>query len=81
MTRRKRPAIRLRAQAVWDLLARMHRSQNWLADELGISRSHLSMMLNQYRAPSAELRPRLQEFLGVEEFDALFVIEYPASNE
>ena len=81
MSRKRRPVIRLRSRPVWDFLARMHRTQNWLADELGISRSHLSMMLNQDRAPSAELRPRLQKFLGVEDFDALFFIEYPGTAE
>ena len=68
MARRKRPVIRLRSQVLWDCLARMKRSQNWLADQLGISRSHLSMLVNHGRAPSGRLRIRMQRFLGVEGF-------------
>ena len=45
MARPKRPVTRLRSQAVWDRLARLKRPQNWLADQMGISRSHLSMLL------------------------------------
>ena len=81
MSRRKRPVIRLRSQVLWDLLARMKRSQNWLADQLGISRSHLSMLVNQGRAPSGKLRNRMMRFLGVEDFYELFYVEYPDDGE
>ena len=47
--------IRLRSQVVWDYLALKKRPQNWLADELGISRGHLSMLLNHDRAPLGQV--------------------------
>ena len=81
MSRRKRPVIRLRSQVLWDLLARMKRSQNWLADQLGISRSHLSMLVNQGRAPSGKLRNRMMRFLGVEDFNELFYVDHPDEEE
>ncbi len=81
MTRRKHPMIRLNSQAVWNYLALKKRPQNWLADELGISRSYLSMLLNHDRAPSRKLRIRMQRFLGVEDFNELFVVEYPSQGE
>ena len=81
MARRKRSVIRLRSQALFDCLARMKRTQNWLADQLGISRSHLSMLVNQNRAPSGRLRIRMQRFLGVEDFNELFYFEYPGDGE
>ena len=81
MARRKRPVIRLRSQALWDRLALIKRTQNWLADQLGISRSHLSMLVNQGRAPSGRLRIRMQRFLGVEDFNELFYFEYPDDGE
>ena len=81
MTRRQRTAVWLRPQALWDRLARLHRSQNWLADELGISRSHLSRLVNGERATSGGLRRRMQRVLEVEDFHELFLIEHPADRE
>ena len=81
MTRRKRPVIRLKSQVVWDRLALLHRSQNWLADQLGISRSHLSRLVNWERATSGKLRRRMQRVLDVEDFHELFFIEHPGEEE
>ena len=81
MRRRQRTVVRLRSQALWDRLARLQRSQNWLADELGISRSHLSMLVNHGRVPSGKLRNKMQRFLGVEDFNELFFIEHPEGGE
>ena len=81
MARRKRPVIRLRSQVLWDCLARMKRTQNWLADQLGISRSHLSMLVNHGRAPSGRLRNRMLRFLGLRDFNELFYVEYPGDGE
>ena len=81
MAHRKRPVIRLRSQVLWDCLARMKRTQNWLADQLGISRSHLSMLVNQNRAPSGRLRNRMLRFLGLRDFNELFYFEYPGDGE
>lgn len=77
MARPKRPVIRLRSQAVWDRLARLKRPQNWLADQMGISRSHLSMLLGHRRAASGPVCARMQRVLNVEDFDELFFLEYP----
>ena len=81
MTRRHRPVVRLNPQALWDRLALLHRSQNWLADELGISRSHLSRLVNRERAASGRLRRRMQRVLEVEDFHELFFIERPGDQE
>ena len=81
MTRRRRTVVRLKSQALWERLALLHRSQNWLADELGISRSHLSRLVNRQRAPSGKLRRRMQRVLGVEDFHELFDFEHPGNRE
>ena len=81
MTRRRRPVVRLKSQALWDRLAMLHRSQNWLADELGISRSHLSRLVNRERAASGRLRRRMQHVLDVEDFHELFIIEHPTDKK
>ena len=81
MRRRKRTVVRLRSQALWDRLALLQRSQNWLADELGIGRSYLSRLLNRGLAPSGEVRRRMQEVLGVEDFNELFFFEHPEGGE
>ncbi len=80
MTRRQRIVVRLRPQALWDRLARLHRSQNWLADELGISRSHLSRLVNREHSPSGSLRRRMQRVLDVEDFHELFDFEHPGDG-
>lgn len=38
--------VRLKAVALWGRLAVMNRSQNWLAREIGITPSYLSMLVN-----------------------------------
>lgn len=81
MTRRQRPVVWLKPQALWDRLALMHRSQNWLADELGISRSHLSRLVKRERAASGRVRRRMQRVLGVEDFHELFFIGRPGDQE
>ena len=50
----------------WPLL---HRSQNWLAREIGISPGYLSTLVNGGRAPSGRIRRRMQEALNVTEFE------------
>ena len=81
MRRRKRSVVRLRSQALWDRLARLQRSQNWLADELGIGRSYLSRLLSRGQAPSGEVRRRMQQVLGVEDFYEFFYFERPGQGQ
>ncbi|MDE2780259.1 MAG: helix-turn-helix domain-containing protein [Chloroflexota bacterium] len=81
MARRRRTVVRLKPLALWDRLALLHRSQNWLADELGISRSHLSRLVNGERAASSRLRRRMQRVLGEEDFHELFFIERHEDGE
>ena len=44
--RRGRTVVRLNAAALWERLALLNRSQNWLAREIGVSPSYLSMLVN-----------------------------------
>ncbi len=75
MKRRERIIVLLKSQALWARLDILGRSQNWLAREIGISRGYLSTLINQGRAPSGRIRRRMQEVLGVEDFDELFALE------
>ena len=72
MQRRRRTAVLLNTQALWDRLALLGRSQNWLAREVGISPGYLSVLVNTGRAPSGRIRCRMQEVLGVRDFSELF---------
>ena len=68
--------VRLRTEALWARLALLGRSQNWLAQEVGISKSYLSTLINQGRAPSGRIRRRMmQQVLGLSNFDELFELE------
>ena len=80
MARQQRPAVRLRVEALWRRLALLQQSQNWLAAEVGISRSYLSTLIRDGRAPSGRIRQRMQAALRVEDFHELFSLEGPDDN-
>ena len=61
--------------AVWELLDRLGMSQNELARQCGLSSGYLSQLMNGRHSPSPYARRRLQQVLGVSEFDRLFIIE------
>ena len=69
---RGRTVVRLDAAALWRRLALLDRSQNWLAEEIGISRGYLSMLVNAGRSPSGRIRRRMLKALGVTESHELF---------
>ena len=73
--RRGRTVVRLNREALWERLALLGRSQNWLAGKAGISPGYLSMLVNEGRAPSGRIRRRMQEALGIEDFHQLFTLE------
>jgi len=75
--RQERVAVRLKTPALWARLELLGRSQNWLARQAGISRSYLSTLLNEERAPSGRIRRRIQRVLGVQDFHELFELERP----
>ena len=72
--RRRRAVVTLRPEPLWERLAVLGRSQNWLAREAGISPGYLSMLVNGKRSPSGHLRRRLQRILEVEDFHELFTL-------
>ena len=80
MNRRRRTAVLLNTQAVWKRLDLLGRSQNWLAREVGISPGYLSTLINRGRAPSGHIRRRMQEALGMKDFDELFELEHPDNH-
>ena len=75
MRPRERTIVRLKREVLWARLALLHHSQNWLAREVGISPGYLSLLVKEGRAPSGRIRRRLQEVLGVEDFDEMFTLE------
>ena len=54
--RRGRTVVRLDTAALWERLTILNRSQNWLAREIGISPSYVSMLVNEGRTPSGRVR-------------------------
>ena len=76
MKRRQPPSrVMLNPAAVWRRLDELDMSQNELARRCGITSGHLSLLMNGRRCPSPKLRRRLQQVLGVSNFDDLFIIE------
>lgn len=78
--RRGRAAVRMNTQALWNRLALLSRSQNWLAREIGISPGYLSMLVNESRAPSGRIRRRMLKALALEDFDDIFTLGEPDEN-
>ena len=72
--RRLSPKVKLKPESVWELLEQRGMSQNELARQCGITSGHLSHLMNGKRSPSPQVRRRLQQVLGVINFDDLFVI-------
>ena len=73
--RRGRSVVRLDTAALWERLALLNRSQNWLAREIGVSPGYVSMLVNEGRAPSGRIRTRMLKALGVSDFHQLFKLE------
>lgn len=72
----KRPLrkVKLNPYAAWSLMDRRHMTQNELARMTGLTSGYVSMLVNGRRSPSPAKRRRLQEVLGVTEFDDLFTV-------
>ena len=75
--KRRRPSSRvmLKPVAVWRLLEELDISQNELARLCGLSSGYMSQLIGGTRSPSAQVRRDIQEALGVNDFDELFMIE------
>lgn len=70
-----RAVVRLDTAALWDRLEMLNRSQNWLAREAGMSKSYLSKLVSEGRAPSEGIRCRMLEALGLYDLNQLFTLE------
>ena len=75
--KRRQPSSRvmLNPVSVWQLLDQRDISQNELARLCGLSSGYLSQLMGGTRSPSAHVRRRLQQVLGVTDFDDLFIME------
>ena len=75
--KRRQPGSRVlvRPEAVWDHLHRRHMAQHEFAKLVGMNPGYLSQVLSGKRSPSARRRRRLQEELGIDDFDELFFVE------
>ena len=74
---RRQPSSRakLNPDRVWELLNRLNMSQNELARMAGISSGYLSQLMSGTRCPSAEVRRKLMDVMGIADFDDLFILE------
>ncbi len=79
-TRPRRPRVKLIRSAVSELLNLLNMTQSELAQMCGLSPGYFSLLMAGQRSPSPEARRRIQEALGVDDFDRLFTIE-PLDDE
>jgi len=65
----------LKGKKVRRILMKKNKSQNWLAQKLGISSGYIAQLLNGDRNPSPEVRQLFLDFFDECEFDDLFSIK------
>ena len=70
-----RTVVRLDAAALFERLEMLGRSQNWLAGQVGVTPSYMSMLVNGGRSPSGRIRRRMQKALGATRSRQLFKTE------
>lgn len=70
-----RPRVKVRTREVYALLEQRNMSQNRLAELSGLTSGYVSMILSGRRSASADARRRIQEALGIDDFDAIFELE------
>ena len=72
--KRETERVMLRPEVAKALLRQLNMSRNELAELCGLSSGYMSQLFNWERSPSPSARRRIQHTLGVEDFDALFVV-------
>ncbi|MCY3646820.1 MAG: helix-turn-helix transcriptional regulator [Chloroflexi bacterium] len=75
MKRRPGSRVLVRPEVVWNHLHRRHLAQREFAKLVDMNPGYLSQVLSGKRSPSARRRRRLQEELGIDDFDELFYVE------
>ena len=74
-TRPSRSRVKLNSVAVWELLDQLGITQKELARRSGISAGYLSQLMRGERSPSVRTQKRLQQALGVTDWNRLFIME------
>ena len=67
--------VRIKVIAVYAQLDRLHMSQSDLARKAGLTTGYVSQVISGKRTPSPAVRQRIQDALGVDDFDELFELE------
>ena len=73
--------IFLNSKSVQIILAKKNKSLTWFAEEVNISQSYVSMLLNQEKSPSPELRNRIQKVFANHKWEEVFTICSATSSE
>jgi len=67
--------VYFKANVIQKKLFRKNKSQNWLAEQFGISSGYMSQLMDGSRNPSPALRIKILKVFRGHEFDDLFVIK------
>ena len=67
--------VRIKVPALFERLDRLHMSQSALARKAGLTTGYVSQVISGKRTPSPAARQRIQDALGVSDFDELFELE------
>ena len=66
--------VMLRSEEAKGFLRQLNMSRNELAQRCGLTSGYISQLFSGERSPSPSARRRIQDTLGVDDFDALFVV-------
>jgi transcriptional regulator with XRE-family HTH domain len=69
--------VRLRGEALEMALIRSNKSQNWLAEKLGVRQGTISNYIRKKSSVSSRVRERMLSVFTDFSFDDLFIIEKP----
>ena len=72
--KRETERVMLRSEVAKALLRQLNMSRNEMAELCGLTTGYMSQLFNWERSPSPSARRRIQHILGVDDFDALFVV-------
>ena len=72
-----RPVVRLKTETLWKRLDALGFTLQTLAQEIGMNHDYLARLMKTGKAPSGRIRRRMQDVLGVDDWDDLFIQERP----
>ena len=73
--------IFLNSKSVQIILAKKNKTLGWFAEEVNISQTYVTMLFNEEKSPSPEMRDRIQKVFIGHKWEEIFTICSVKSSE